>query len=67
VLNINESGARVNCSASEHVIIPIKVKEIYIASLKNRKLVTIIKTIYANGREPLPPFVIAPSKRIIDS
>jgi hypothetical protein len=46
---------------------PIEVKELYTASPENRKLVTIIETIYADGREPLLPFVIAPGKKIIDN
>jgi hypothetical protein len=46
---------------------PIEVKELYTASPENRKLVTIIETIYTDGREPLPPFVIAPRKKIMDN
>jgi hypothetical protein len=47
--------------------VPIEVKELYTASPENRKLVTIIETIHADGREPLPPFVIAPGKKIMDN
>jgi hypothetical protein len=39
---------------------------LYTASFENRKFVTIIETIYADGREPIPPFVIALRKQIID-
>ena len=46
---------------------PIEVKELYTASPENRKLVTIIETIHTDGREPLPPFIIAPRKKIIDN
>jgi hypothetical protein len=67
MLNIDESGARVRCPRGEHVIIPAKVKELYTASPENRKSVTVIETIIANGREPLPPFVIAPRKQIMDN
>jgi hypothetical protein len=49
------------------MIVLANVKELYIASLKNRKSVTVVKTIIANGREPLPLFVIAPKKKIIDN
>jgi hypothetical protein len=61
VLNIGELGARVGCSRGEHVIVPTEVKELYTSSPKNRKSVTIIETIVADGREPLPPFIITPS------
>jgi hypothetical protein len=47
--------------------VPIEVKELYTASPENRKLVTIIETIYVDSREPLPPFVITPGKKIIDN
>jgi hypothetical protein len=67
VLNIDESGARVRCPGGEHVIVPTEVKELYTASPKNRKSVTIIKTILADRREPLPLFVITPGKKIIDN
>jgi hypothetical protein len=64
---MDKSGARVGCPGGEHVIVPSKVKELYIASPENRKSVMVIKTIIANGREPLPPFIIAPRKKIMDN
>ena len=45
----------------------IEVKELYIASPKNRKLVIIIETIYIDSRESLLPFIITPKKKIIDN
>jgi hypothetical protein len=44
-----------------------EVIELYIASPKNRKSITMVKTIIANRRKPLPPFIIAPKKQIIDN
>jgi len=64
---MDELGARIGYPTSEHVIMPIEVKELYTASPENRKLVTIIETIYIDSREPLPPFVITPRKKIIDN
>jgi len=64
---MDESGAHISCPTSEHVIVPIEVKELYTASPKNRKSVTIIETIYVDSREPLPPFIITPGKKIIDN
>jgi hypothetical protein len=58
---MDESGARVGCPGGEDVVVPIEVKELYTASPKNRKSVTMIETAIADGREPLPPFVITPS------
>jgi hypothetical protein len=67
VLNINELGARVGCFKGEHVIILAEVIELYIASLKNRKFIIVVKTIIANGRKPLLPFIIALKKQIINN
>ena len=64
---MNELGARISCPTSKHVIIPIEVKELYMASPENRKLVIIIETIYANSHKPLPLFIIASGKKIIDN
>jgi hypothetical protein len=46
---------------------PIKVKELYIISPENRKSITIIETIYANGKDLFPPFIIAFKQKIIDN
>jgi hypothetical protein len=67
VLNMDELGARIGCPRGEHVIVPIEVKELYTASPENRKSVTIIETIQADGREPPPPFIITPGQKIIDN
>ena len=64
---MGESGARISCPTSEHVIMPIEVKELYTASPENRKLVTIIETIHVDSREPLLPFIITPRKKIMDN
>jgi hypothetical protein len=64
---MDESGARISYPTSKHVIVPIEVMELYTASPKNRKSVTIIETIHVDSREPLPLFVITPGKKIIDN
>jgi hypothetical protein len=47
--------------------VPIKVKELYIASPENRKFIIIVKTIYINGKDPLSPFIIALKQKIINN
>ena len=64
---MDELGARIGCLKGENIIVPIKVKELYIASPENRKSITIVKIIYANKRDPLPPFIIALKQKIINS
>jgi hypothetical protein len=67
VLNIDELSARVKCLRGEYVIMPAKVKELYTASLENRKFITVVETIIADRRKLLPLFIIAPKKQIIDN
>jgi hypothetical protein len=67
VLNMDEAGARVGYPTREHVIVPSNVKELYMESPKNRKSLTIIETVIADGRMPLPPFIITPRKKIMDN
>jgi hypothetical protein len=64
---MDKSEARISCPTGEHIIVPIEVKELYTASPENRKSVIIIETIYTDSCKPLPPFVIAPGKKIIDN
>ena len=65
--NMDKSGARVGCPKGEEVVVPIEVKEMYTSSPENRKSITIIEAISANGREPPPPLVICLGKRIMES
>ena len=67
ILNMDESGVRVGCPLGEDVIVPIDIKELYTASPENRKSVTIIETIMASGKEPLPPFIITPGKHVMEN
>jgi hypothetical protein len=64
---MDESGVRVGCPNGEEVIVPIEIKELYTASPKNRKSMTIIEAIYTDGLPPPPPMIICPSQRIIES
>jgi hypothetical protein len=59
VLNIDKLGAQVRCPRGEYVIVPTKVKELYMLSPKNWKPVTVIKMIIVDGREPSLLFIIA--------
>jgi len=64
---MDESGARVSCPRGEYVVVPTDIKELYTASPENRKSITVIETIIADGRDPPPPFIIAPRQKIIDN
>jgi hypothetical protein len=67
VHNMDESGARVGCPAGEEVVVPIHIKELYTASPENRKSVTIMEAISADGKELPPPLIICLGKRIMES
>jgi len=57
---MDESRARIRCPGGEDVMVPVNVKELYMASPENRKSIIVIKTIIIDGREPLSPFIITP-------
>jgi hypothetical protein len=67
ILHMDETGARVTCPKGEEVVVLIQCKELYAKSPENRQSLTITETIFADGRDPLPPFIICPGKSIIDS
>ena len=64
---MDESGVRVGCPSGEEVVVPAHIKELYTASPENRKSVTIIEVISADGKRPPPPLIICPGKRIMES
>jgi hypothetical protein len=64
---MDESGTRIGCPRGENIIVLIDVRDQYTASPENRKSVTIIETIRADGRKPLPPFIIAPGTKIMEN
>ena len=66
IYNMDESGVRVGCPTGETVVVPIEIKELYTASPENRKSITIIETISADGSPPLPPVVICPGEKIME-
>jgi hypothetical protein len=45
----------------------MELKKVYTQSPENRKSVTIIETVYADKREPPPPFIITPGSKIIEN
>jgi hypothetical protein len=61
IINFNELGAYVGCVGRQSIVVPIEIKEMYTASPKNRKSVTIYEAIWADGSNPPPPFIIVPS------
>jgi hypothetical protein len=64
--NINKKGCRLACPAGEDVIVPVRIKEIYVKVPENRLFVTVVESISADGKA-ISPLVIVPSKNIIMS
>jgi hypothetical protein len=58
IYNIDEKRARVYILTGEDIIIPIRIKEIYIGILENRLSVTIIESISADRRAILLVIII---------
>ena len=66
-MNMDEAGARIGCPGGENIVVPTQINELYTSSPENRKSITIIETVFADGREPLPPFIITPGHKIMDN
>ncbi|RPA96909.1 hypothetical protein L873DRAFT_1791349 [Choiromyces venosus 120613-1] len=67
LIKYDESGVHVGCPTGKIVIVSTQVKELYTANPENQKSITISKTIYADGSPPLPPIVISPVEKIMES
>jgi hypothetical protein len=63
---MDEKGARIYMPASEEVIVPIRIKEIYTGIPENRISLTIIESISIDGKA-IPPVVIVPGVIIMVS
>lgn len=64
---MDESGVRVGCPAGEEVVVLLEVIDLYTPSPENRKSVTVFETIYVNGKEPIPPFIVCPGIKIMEN
>ena len=64
---MDESDAQVGCPAGEKVVVLIEVIDLYVPSPENKKSVTIFETVYANGKELIPPFIVCPGVKIMDT
>jgi hypothetical protein len=64
IYNIDKKGCRIACLASEKVIVPVRIKEIYIRIPENRMSLTIIKSISVN-KKAIFSIVIVFGKNII--
>ena len=64
---MDESGARVGVVKWEEIVLPIEQKEIHTASPENRKSITIIETISADGKQPIAPAIICLGYRFMEN
>jgi hypothetical protein len=55
---MDEKGARLGCLAKEHVIVLIYIKEMYTRVPENRKSLTVIESIAADGTAILPVVIV---------
>ena len=67
IYNMDESGARIGVVKWEEIVLPIEQKEIHTASPENRKSITIIEAISADGNQSIPPAIICPGQRFMES
>jgi hypothetical protein len=56
--NMDEKGARLGCPAGQEVIVPVYIKEMYTGVPENRKSLTIIELVAADGTAILPVVIV---------
>jgi hypothetical protein len=66
IRNIGKKGCHIACPLGEEVVVPIRIKEIYVRVPENRLSVTVVKSIYADGKAILS-LVIVPNRNIMMS
>jgi hypothetical protein len=64
--NMDEKGARIGCPTGEEVVVPISIKEMYTGVPENRKSLTVIESVSADG-QAIPPVVIVPGWKYMES
>jgi len=65
-MNFDEAGFRVGVAPREEIVVPAYVQELYTATAKDRKSLTMIETIIAD-RTTIPPFMTIQGKQHIES
>jgi hypothetical protein len=66
IYNMDKKEYRIACPAGEEVVVPVKIKEMYVGVPKNRLSLTVIESISVDGKSILP-IVIVPRGMIIES
>ena len=56
---MDEKGCQISCPSGEEVVVPIRIKEMYVGVPENQMSLTIIKSISVD-RKTIPPVVIIP-------
>src|SRR5947209_11716765 len=67
IYNFDESGVQIGCPKGEEVVVPIEVKELYSSNPENCMQLTVIESVAADGSPPIPPAIICPGKRFMES
>jgi hypothetical protein len=61
---MDKKGCRLACPTEKDVVIPVRIKEMYVRVPENRLSVTVVESISADGKA-IPPLVIVPGRNII--
>lgn len=62
IWNFDEMGLMVGTAKGESVVVPTYIKEVHTPTPMNRKSLTLIEAVCADGRPPIPPGVILPGR-----
>ncbi|RFU28314.1 hypothetical protein B7463_g8025, partial [Scytalidium lignicola] len=64
---MDETGFRVGVTPGEEVIVPVEIKELYEGTFQNRKSVTVIECVSADGKASIPPVILVEGVWIMEN
>ncbi|RFU32109.1 hypothetical protein B7463_g4222, partial [Scytalidium lignicola] len=62
---MDETGFRVGITPGEEVIVLVEIKELYEGTFENRKSVTVIECVSADGKAPIPPVILVEGNKLL--
>ena len=65
IINFDETNFLIGCIEAQDILVPDEVRELYAASLENRKSLSIFESIDAAGNIHIPSLIVIASHEIM--
>lgn len=63
IYNFDETSSRIGWAAGQENLVPTWIKKLYAVNPENRRSITVVEYINADGAPPLAPTIIVPARR----